>query len=63
VSLAGTMDEASSQGTRFRFGRTMFRLFRLILLTHHVAANAPTSKRSESLARRHAKRKISDEGA
>jgi len=30
--LAGTMDEASSQGTRFRFGRTMFRLFRLFLL-------------------------------
>jgi hypothetical protein len=32
VPLAGTTDEASSQGTRFRFGRTMFRLFRLILL-------------------------------
>ncbi len=29
VPLAGTMDEASSQGARFRFGRTVFRLFRL----------------------------------
>ena len=27
--LAGPMDEASSQGTRFRSGRTMFGLFRL----------------------------------
>jgi hypothetical protein len=30
--LAGTMDEVSSPGTWFRFGRTMFRLFHLILL-------------------------------
>ena len=30
--LAGTMDEASSQGNTVRFGRTMFRLFRLFLL-------------------------------
>jgi hypothetical protein len=28
-TLAGTMDEVSSQGTPFRFGRTLFRLFRL----------------------------------
>ena len=29
----GRMDEVSSQGMWFRFGRTMFRLFHLILLT------------------------------
>jgi hypothetical protein len=50
--LAGTMDEVSSQGRWFRFGRTMFRLFHLILLTPLCGGQrAPTSERSESLAR------------
>lgn len=54
VPLAGTMGEASSQRTRFRFGRTMFRLFHLTLLNPSCGGLAPTSERSESLARQHA---------
>jgi hypothetical protein len=65
--LAGTMGEASSQGTRFRFCRTMFRLFRLSLLNPSCGGrSADLGEKREPRETRAAivrKRRINGEGA